>query len=114
MIRRILVCGNDRDLLTTRAMVLATAPFEVEVVVGIQALRKRKVVAETKLIVLCHSLSDGEQDQAIRQLQQLLPTTPVLILTGMARAASSRNTATLDSLQGPRSLISLSQELTAD
>ena len=114
MICHILVCGNDKDLLETRALVLASAPFEVEMVIGIEALRSRHIDVKTRLIVLCHSLSDQEQSEAAQQVQQALPKTPILTLNSLARRSSLLSSATMDPFEGPRAMIALSRKLTAD
>ncbi len=108
----ILACGNDKELLATRAMVLATASFEVDVVLGVEGLRSRQTRTEMKLIVLCHSLTEVEQNRAIRDLRQGLPQIPILVLSRSMRADSSSGIAVLDPFAGPRSLINLSRELT--
>ena len=111
---RILVCGNNKDLLKTRAMVLATAPFEVEMVIGVQALLHQDFDVRTKLIVLCHSLSDREQNEVAQQAQLALPETPILTLNSPTRLSSPLSSATMDPLDGPRALIALSRKLAID
>ena len=109
----IVICGNDKDLLETRAMVLATANFQVELLIGVEALQTAHINAETRLVVLCHSLSDREQNQAIQKLQQTLPKTAILALNSSARSHPLLGAASFDTFEGPQALIALSRQLTS-
>lgn len=111
MNQRILSCGNDEVLLQTRSLVLATAGFEVEVIVGVKGLLDRQFGSEVGLIVLCHTLSEQEQKQASRRLQLTLPGTPTLSLRGVWQGRDTRSTPAIDSFAGPKALIAHSRKL---
>jgi hypothetical protein len=110
----ILVCGNDETLLKTRALVLESAGFQVKVKLGISHLKK--VVDQhraTYLTVLCHSLAEGETEEALRYISHAMPSSKALVLTVGEPRSASPTTASLNAFDGPGALIATVNGLSA-
>jgi hypothetical protein len=100
MDRRILLVGNDRTLLTTRASIVNTRwsaentfPKDVLSVLGQK---------DFNLVILCHSLEPKESESLIRLVKENFPEIRILALEKSRGTASHLEVdATAVSVEGP-------------
>jgi DNA-binding response OmpR family regulator len=78
MLPSILVCGNDPTLLLTRKLVLEHAGFRVETVLGPSRLLEHA----GECVLLCSSLSESEQLEAIGSTREHRPGAKILVVGG--------------------------------
>ena len=64
----ILICGNEKELLDLRGLVLEAAGYQVAALIGLEALKGYRPTFQVPLTVLCHSLAGEEQEEGIRSL----------------------------------------------
>jgi hypothetical protein len=75
----VLLIGNDPGLLNSRVLLLKYERYSVSSVCGLKSFAEtdRRDIA---LVVLCYTLDDAEQDEAIRLIRDASSTAMVLIL----------------------------------
>lgn len=106
--RLILHFGNDSLLAEARMLVLEDAGYDV-VPADTQAdalrfLRSRSV----SLVIACHSVPPEELESTVRQIKQLRPRIPVMIVHvgGLVRPQRSTADGFIDGLRGPEHMLS--------
>lgn len=72
-LRKVLVCGNDAQLLTTRSMVLAHAGFDVASACTRAEIRTIPESCEIALGVVGHTLTQAEQLSASEEMRERWP-----------------------------------------
>ena len=106
----ILCLGNDASLLQTRTMVLQTR-FGVSHCSTPSEAAARWPGCPFEVIVLCHTLSDREFDEAERYAQQRTPPAHLLALQAVRPVHSSRSARAVRNLDGPEPLLRAVTEL---
>ena len=109
--RYAILCGNDQQLLNSRASVLRTAPLETAVTLGLNEFRSFLAKKPVNLVVLCHSLSRDEQAQAYAWVQSHYSFAKVIVLTSGLETQAASLGVSLNSSDGPEALVQLSLEL---
>ncbi len=102
----VVICGNDATLLATRRMLLERAGLSVQTVLGASALP----AATREPLVLCYSLSEAEQQAAVRSTRAYRPEAKILVLGGEHRETMSQNDH-LSSFSTPAMLIERVKQL---
>lgn len=110
MASEVLVCGNDADLLRTRAYVLTSAGFGVRCVTGLQELEHLSGMCPA-LVIFCHSLSVEEQTRAAEYAGVVWPDCEVLSLTTRSSTGPDHLTY-FNTFEGPARLIEIARSLT--
>ena len=98
----ILICGRDAALLRTRGLVLQQAGYDVTIT--LQSLEFEPDLSAIKLMIVCHTLSEKERQQAISTLALRAPQakTACMIPT---KGVIEEGVATVESFHGPRRLL---------
>ena len=107
----LLIFGLDPHLLQTRRILLQSAGFEVIAVGKLEQLQT--LDAPIQLLVLCHTLSTNDCEQALSIAATRWPNAKELVLTplgGISRCATQHEDHFSVS-QGPASLIARIREL---
>ena len=107
MLSSILICGNDPTLLLTRKLVLEHAGFRVDAVLGLSRL----VAKAGEAVLLCSSLSESEQLEAIRSTQANRPDAKLLVVGGEERGSSAMAVMNMSSLASAETLIENAKRL---
>jgi CheY-like chemotaxis protein len=99
--------GNDPLLTEARVLVLEDAGYEVvaaETQAGALRLLKSRRVS---LVVACHSIPPEELEAAVRQMKQLKPGLPVIVVHVGRLLPPQRSVADgfVDGLRGPEHLL---------
>jgi hypothetical protein len=76
---KVLLAGHDIDLLSTRTAVLKRACTDVSYCMGSQAVCRVKA-ERPDLVVLCHSLLEGEAEAIADEIRMSCKTTKVLMV----------------------------------
>jgi hypothetical protein len=108
----VLMCGKDPFLLETRRLVLASEGLLVSCVLGLYDLEHVLQNSHAHLILLCHSLSPEEQEQACVKIRRTSPESHILLLSTYDRMVP-RATSVVNCFDGPERLISAIAELTS-
>ena len=106
-----ILCGNDQQLLQSRASVLRTVPIRAFITHGLSELESFVAEEAPELVVLCHSLSREEQRQAFVWVQSRYTSAKVIVLTSGLETQASSLGFNLNSSQGPQALVELSLKL---
>ena len=104
----ILVCGQNSELLRTRGLVLESAGYRVETALG--SMAEVTGLSTIKVAVLCHTLSEADQQMTLALLARHAPHARALCLVPAAGSVPS-GTESLDSFQGPRKLLEVVNRL---
>ena len=108
----ILVYGRDPSLLDTRRWVLERAGYRV---LTAQALAEAKHLAATepvKVLLLCHSLSAQDSENALAAADTIRPEMRRLLITANTHVCTARHEDhILSAFDGPQALIAAVQEL---
>ena len=96
----ILICGRNPTLLLTRTLVLEHAGFRVKALSGLLKLRE---CAEDR-VLLCSSLSESEQLEAIRLIREGCPEAKILVV-GEDRVIEDDKVFRMSALSGAEILI---------
>ena len=103
----ITICGNDATLLSTRRMLLERAGFDIKTVLGPSELD----AGAAKLLMLCYSLTESEQLEAIHAVRFRFPEARILALGGDVREQVGQLCDTLSAFETPHSLIERTRQL---
>lgn len=107
----VLCYGHDELLLHTRRLILREY-FQVLAAASVEAVAAIACVEQMDLVLLYHSLSEGECDQMIALVGGLWPQAKVLILTAPnLDRASSQPHEEFAALDGPYSLMRKMREM---
>jgi hypothetical protein len=106
----ILVIGNDAALLNTRALLLKRESSHVEQVCGMRDLYDNHC-EDVVLAVLCHTLGEREQREAIRVVRANSPTAMILILLAPNQAPRFPEHASVSISDGPGLFLTVSKML---
>lgn len=77
----ILSVGYDHTLMPLRSMILRGAGYEVEEAYTMELARSRAESDSIDLLLLCHTLPEGDQKDLIASVQRSHRTPPVLCIT---------------------------------
>lgn len=94
---KILLVGHDVHLLSTRAAVLNKAGADVSSCEGSQAVR-RVVTEKPDLVVLCHSLLEGDAESIADEIRRCCETTKVLAVLSEVGSESPLHDAKFDAI----------------
>jgi len=111
----VLLTGNDEDLVRLRGKILKGAGFKVHEATTDAAADAALLTGEVRVVVLCHTLRDGQLNKVLDQVEGMKPPASVLLLmrSGVlshARALESADVA-LDPTDGPAMLITAVRKL---
>lgn len=106
----VLMYGADAFLLETRRLVLTSAGYLVNCVLGLYDLEHFLKFRHPDLVILCHSLSPEAQEQASRQVRRTSPQSRVILLSTFDGNVS-RTASVVNCFDGPERLISAMAEL---
>ena len=98
----ILICGRDAELLRTRGLVLQSAGYRVSCTT--EPIRYEDHLETVDLLVVCHTLSAEEREQAISSLANLKPGAKAVCLE-LNASATGDGVPTLDSFAGPKNML---------
>ena len=103
---RILLYGHDHALLVTRTLLFEKAGYTVRSTLSQQEAERFSDVEAFDLLVLCHTLNRGEQEQTMRAVHVLKPHQRGLALTNGRVPPSGDGTLMFaDRLEGPGSVL---------
>ena len=101
----VLCFSRDLCLLETRAAVLATK-YEVIPINTMEELRNVPVGTIIDLVLLCHTLNEGECHSALQLIHQRWPAARILGMRTLGKGCSIENTDTaVSATDGPASLL---------
>ena len=104
----ILIVGHDEHLLATRQWVLQTRGYQVLTMHEPNTMQKVPLSAPVRLVVLCHTLSDSEREQATETANARWPGVKTLTLVAEpARMPSGILGQLLHTMDGPAKLLSM-------
>ena len=102
----VLLYGHDEGLIETRRMVLRRGGFDVHPVTGFSEFKRAGSLVEPDVVVLCHTLSQKDVEEALRLTREQWPKAQQLILTaGPHRFLDQTVSDVLDANEGPEQLI---------
>ena len=108
----VLVYGRDKGLLETRRLVLETAGFKTHTVESLAEAEKSTVAHPEGLLVLCHSLSLEECQDALLMAHSRQPGRKRLIMTaGTAVPPLGDEDELLTAFHGPKTLVDTVRKL---
>src|SRR5271170_5927078 len=103
----ILIYGYDNDLLHTRRLVLQQAGFNVEVLTRLKDVEEIAATHEADLLILCHSLSPIQCENALKMAHSGQRALKCLVLvTGAPVCRLGEEDEFLSSFEGPVALVS--------
>jgi DNA-binding NtrC family response regulator len=111
----VLLIGNDEDLVKLRGKVLKGAGFDVHEATTDAAAKASLQADGVRVVVLCHTLRDGQLNKVLDQVEGMSPPASILLLLrsgtrSHARALESADVA-LDPTDGPAMLIKAVRKL---
>jgi DNA-binding NtrC family response regulator len=102
----VLVFGRDYQLVHTRSLILEKAGFRVRTAASLPDLHQLLAEPTMDVMLLCHSLSTEECDQALALTQQRWPRIHTISLTsGSSGCNSEPIDAVMNAVDGPAKLI---------
>src|SRR5438270_4237482 len=108
----IVIIGHDEHLLATRQWVLQTRGYRVLTMTQLPALQSVPASPPVRLLVLCHTLSPDERQDAAAAAGIRWPGVKCLTLTAEpGRAPSGILGQLLHTMDGPAKLVSMVTEL---
>lgn len=108
---QIVIIGRDHTLLQTRKWLLQSCG-RVETANSPQALVEHLQSGEVHLVVLCHTLTSAEHDDATKMVRALSPATQILwLLTGWDQCDLHVPNHTCIPLDGAHALIRKATEI---
>lgn len=109
----LLLClSNNPELLEIRTRVLATR-YRVVPVLGLDALKALPGDSAFSVLVLCHTLQDGDCEAAINTVRAVWPAIRiVMVTTGYADCLEFGADAVVDSLAGGTALLRAIERVT--
>ena len=108
----ILVYGRDWNLLQTRCWILERAGFRVTAAMDLREITRRLSAEEVDLIVLCHTLSLTEYQDALTAARFLKPRLKSLRMAPSNFACSvGPEDFTVNTFDGPGALVAAAKEL---
>ena len=113
MVKKLLMCGVDLPLLTTREAVLRHNNFETSAAYGLDSLTAGIAGGAIDLVILCHTLSEQDQVLAMSLIREHQPSAKILVLT-TSGTKEFAGCASLNTDEGPRALIEKARQLTTD
>jgi DNA-binding NtrC family response regulator len=113
--KAVLLIGNDEDLVKLRGRVLRGAGFDVHEATTDAAAKAVLQAGDVRVVVLCHTLHDGQLNKVIDQVEGTDdPVKLVLLLRSGVRSqrrAMESAAMALDPAEGPTKLISAVHDL---
>jgi CheY-like chemotaxis protein len=120
----ILLFGQDPVLLSTRQWVLSSNGHQVYLAADLASATRILADEPVDLLVLCHTLSPEDRDQAIalttpkdsrlRRAQKRFPKIKHLVLVAGAAGSQEAGSDVLNAMSGPAQLVSRVQSLVGD
>ena len=102
----VLVYGHEHDLIETRRRGLQQAGFHARTMTCLSDGEKATATQPNLLLILCHSLSMVECEEALAMAHLRLPGMKDLVLMGAAPACKlGQNDELMNSFDGPNALI---------
>lgn len=101
------IIGNDEEHLESRAVVLRHFWTVVKVPLDKGSLPSLK----TDLVVVCHTLPDGERQDWVERVRADVPTMLIVKVNGYDSGPHASADATVDEEHGPAKLVSTIYEL---
>ena len=111
-----LIYGRDLSLLETRGWVLERAGYASFLALRLDELKEIAASQPIALLLLCHSLSPEDGEEAMKAAAALRPGIRNLLVTANTSVASSaRGERTVSAFDGPRAMIAaVAQALVTD
>lgn len=111
----VLLIGNDEDLVKLRGKVLKSAGFETHEATTDAAAKASLHAAGVRVVVLCHTLRDGQLNKVLDQVEGLNPPAKVVLLLRSGVRSDSQamesSDIVLDPTDGPTGLIAAVRKL---
>ena len=108
----ILVYGRDPSLLDTRRWVLERAGYRVLTAQTLEEARHLAATDPISVLLLCHSLSAQDYENALAVADSIRPEMRRLLITANTHLCTGRSEDhILSAFDGPRALIAAVQEL---
>ncbi len=102
----VLVFGRDFQLVHTRSLILEKAGFHVRTASSLPEISQLLSEPTMDVMLLCHSLSTEECDEALAMTQQRWPRIQTIsMLSGSSGCASQPTDAVMNAADGPAKLI---------
>lgn len=100
--------GNDPLLTEARVLVLEDAGYEVVTAESQAAVLRLLKTRRVSLVIACHSVPPDELESTVRQMKQLKPTVPIIVVHVGRLLQPQRSVANgfVDGLRGPEHLLS--------
>jgi DNA-binding response OmpR family regulator len=103
----VLVFGRDHQLVHTRSLILEKAGFHVRTAASLPDIQQLLSQPSMDVMLLCHSLSRQECDEALIMTQERWPLIQTIALvSGSSDCGSSSADAVMEASDGPAKLIS--------
>lgn len=103
----LVICGNCVTLLTTRTLLLAHLGLAAQTVLGVANLRTQNAEA----LILCHTLNEAEQDEAVSIVRGTRPDTPVLVVSDDDLGPEHASLSRVSSFAGTESFLAAVRKL---
>jgi DNA-binding response OmpR family regulator len=102
----VLVFGRDDQLVHTRCLILEKAGFRVRTAASLPDLRQLLAEPSMDVMLLCHTLSPQECDEALNLTHQRWPLMQTIALSsGSSDCGSDAADAVIEVREGPAKLI---------
>ena len=102
----VLVFGRDHQLVHTRCLILEKAGFSVRTAASLPDIRHLPSEPNMDVMLLCHSLSPQDCDEALSVTHQRWPhIQTIAMISGHSDCGSSSTDAAIDATEGPAKLI---------
>jgi DNA-binding NtrC family response regulator len=102
----VLVFGRDRQLVHTRGLILEKAGFRVRTASSLPDIHQLLSEPTMDVMLLCHSLSTEECDEALAMTQDRWPRIQTIsLISGFSGCNSQPTDAIMNATDGPAKLI---------
>jgi DNA-binding NtrC family response regulator len=102
----VLVFGRDYQLVITRSLILEKAGFHVRTATSVPDIQQLLSEPTMDVMVLCHSLSPQDCDEALLITHQRWPNMQtVALVSGSSSCGSEAADAIMEATEGPAKLI---------
>jgi len=102
----VLVFGRDHQLVHTRCLILEKAGFHVRTAASLPDIQQLPPEPHMDVMVLCHSLSPQDCDEALILTHERWPDIQTIALVaGVSDCGSDSTDAVMEAYEGPAKLI---------
>jgi DNA-binding response OmpR family regulator len=108
----VLMCCNDPHLEHVRKLLLNSIGMQVEIAFNTEDMRLICERGNVGLAIVCHTLTETEQQQAVNSIKSQCEDVPILVLSAGEYSRGSLSAChTFDVTEGPAALLKTCKEL---